>query len=84
MNSDGSDSDGSAMITNRSRSSVQDRRMGSGGAVKREKLEPVPVSPPRQSVIAAAHEAEEGSQIKVKFDDGVWYGGTVRKVDKQR
>lgn len=52
--------------------------------MKREKREPVPVSPPRQSVIAAAHEAEEGSQIKVKFDTGHWYGGTILEVDSQR
>lgn len=56
----------------------------SSGSMKREKLDPVPVSPPRQSIIAAAHEAEEGSQIKVKFDSGHWYGGTVREVDRQR
>ena len=42
------------------------------------------MSPPRQSVIAAAHNAEIGSQIKVKFDTGHWYSGTILKVDPQR
>lgn len=84
-NSDASDSDASIVNAGRGRLSAQDRRLGSGSAwVKREKREPVPVSPPRQGVIGAAHEAEEGSQIKVKFDTGHWYGGTVLEVDSQR
>lgn len=83
--SDGSDSDSSVTITGRGRSSAPDRRrLGSGSGVKREKREPVPVSPPRQSIIAAAHEAEVGSQIKVKFDTGHWFGGTILEVDSQR
>lgn len=83
--SDASDSDSSVTITGRGRSSAPDRRrLGSGSGVKREKREPVPVSPPRQSIIAAAHEAEVGSQIKVKFDTGHWFGGTILEVDSQR
>ena len=83
-NSGASDSDAPAAgSSSRGRAST-DRRVSSGGVVKREKREPVPVSPPRQSVIAAAHEAEEGSQIKVKFDTGHWYGGTILEVDSQR
>lgn len=82
-NSDGSDSEASATM-GRGRTSAPERRPGAGSIAKRERLDPVPVSPPRQSVIAAAHEAEEGSQIKVKFDSGHWYGGTVRNVDSQR
>ena len=83
-NSGASDSDAPATSSGRGRASTADRRVSSGGVVKREKREPVPVSPPRQSVIAAAHEAEEGSQIKVKFDTGHWYGGTILEVDSQR
>lgn len=83
-NSDASDSDASVTISGRGRASAPDRRLGSGSVAKREKVDPVPVSPPRQSVIAAAHEAEEGSQIKVKFDSGQWYGGTILEVDSQR
>ena len=77
----GSDSDGSIANAGRGRSSVADRRQND---VKREKTEPVPVSPPRKSVIEAGHEAEEGSQIKVKFDTGHWFSGIISKVDKQR
>lgn len=83
--SDASGSDSSVTVTGRGRSSAPDRRrLGSGSGVKREKREPVPVSPPRQSIIAAAHEAEVGSQIKVKFDTGHWFGGTILEVDSQR
>lgn len=81
--SDDSDSDDSVPLSTRGRSSASDRRL-SGCVSKREKREPVPVSPPRQSVIGAAHEAEEGSQVKVKFDSGHWYGGVVLEVDSQR
>lgn len=63
---------------------MPDRRHGSGGAAKPKQKEAEPVSPPRQSVIAAAHNAEIGSQIKVKFDTGHWYSGTILKVDPQR
>lgn len=82
--SDASDSDASVPLSGRGRSSAPDRRLGSGGVLKREKKDPVAVSPPRQSVIGAAHPAEEGSQVKVKFDSGHWYGGTVLEVDSQR
>ena len=63
---------------------MPDRRNGSGGSAKPKQKEAEPVSPPRQSVIAAAHNAEVGSQIKVKFDTGHWYSGTILKVDPQR
>lgn len=79
-----SESDGSVATSGRGRSSLHDRRQGTGNAVKREKTEPVPVSPPRQSIIAAAHEAKVGSQIKVRFDTGDWFSGIISEVHKQR
>lgn len=80
-----SDSDDAAPLTSsRGRATVPERRQGSGGAAKPKQKEAEPVSPPRQSVIAAAHNAEIGSQIKVKFDTGHWYSGTILKVDLQR
>lgn len=83
--SDESDSDdGTPLTSSRGRATVPDRRNGSGGAAKPKQKEAEPVSPPRQSVIAAAHNAEVGSQIKVKFDTGHWYSGTILKVDPQR
>lgn len=81
---DESDSDDETpMTSSRGRATVPDRRQGSGGATKPKQGEAEPVSPPRQSVIAAAHGAEVGSQIKVKFDTGHWYSGTILKVDKK-
>ncbi|CAM9661706.1 unnamed protein product, partial [Ectocarpus sp. 8 AP-2014] len=81
---DESDSDDETpMTSSRGRATVPDRRHGSGGATKPKQGEAEPVSPPRQSVIAAAHGAEVGSQIKVKFDTGHWYSGTILKVDKK-
>ena len=79
-----SESDGSVAPSGRGRSSLSDRRQGTGNAGKREKTEPVPVSPPRQSIISAAHDAEVGSQIKVRFDTGDWFSGIISEVDKQR
>lgn len=80
-----SDSDDAAPLTSsRGRATVPDRRHRSGGSAKPKQKEAEPVSPPRQSVIAAAHNAEVGSQIKVKFDTGHWYSGTILKVDPQR
>lgn len=78
-----SDSD-DPLTSSRGRATVPDRRNGSGGAAKPKQKDAEPVSPPRQSVIAAAHNAEVGSQIKVKFDTGHWYSGTILKVDPQR
>lgn len=91
-NSDDSDEDSDSddatpLTSSRGRATVPDRRRhGSGGAAKQQpkQKEAEPVSPPRQSVIAAAHNAEVGSQIKVKFDTGHWYSGTILKVDPQR
>lgn len=78
-----SESDGSVATSGRGRS-FHDRRQGTGNAVKREKTEPVPVSPPRPSIIAAAYEAKVGSQIKVRFDTGDWFSGIISEVHKQR
>ncbi|CAM9732967.1 unnamed protein product [Scytosiphon promiscuus] len=83
--SDGSGSDDAVpMTSSRGRATVPDRRNGSGGGTKPKQGEAEPVSPPRQSVIAAAHQPEVGSQIKVKFDTGHWYSGIILKVDRQR
>lgn len=72
------------MTSSRGRATVPDRRHGSGSSAMPKQKEAEPVSPPRQNVIAAAHNAEVGSQIKVKFDTGHWYSGTILKVDPQR
>lgn len=82
---DSESDDAAPMTSSRGRATLPDRRNGSGGSAKQPKQkEAEPVSPPRQSVIAAAHNAEVGSQIKVKFDTGHWYSGTILKVDPQR